>query len=851
VRIQEVRVEHIPVARHLIFAAVQLASPIEEVDWDFDTEDQAWVWRSKPRKARIKEIELVLETVFSDRISKKPDVLIFPEYSVPKEALKRIDFQKLANQTSTIIVAGSYFESDLSLPLFFGQNICSIYVPNSEVVTIGKKHAAGAEKGLISATKLPNVARFIWHPDGQDPVSISIFLCRDYLTPFSERTTEVSDLSDGERGRLSVLDWDREGLNIVVMNNSKSQLFEGAAAFDARELHGKRKAVLLANCAMDDSDLGTALIVPSLTRERADIVASLPPRTAGILLAELRLWGGIEVRRSDPDTKILYPLRHVGLFAIDFSKSGVISAIKAEKPAPLSRGIWHPAFLEELRKIVVLDFFVARATLVTIEDAFSSIEQRIRHVKAGFVRGVQDIMIRRYVPRYLLKNGKVPLSLPFSYMSDDEMQKMFEVGTESSNLQVIVYPEKLLKYRGAKVAQGQAWNAAHELIKDVVLTSDINELIERSCMLAKEVAISEHGQDKFEFPKDIGPVFSLGVESYMPLGSQYGARKEYYVLISAPRTERDETPSEEFRKQIVLDFLMNAASVREISEVDSKPQKFHYAIQIEASTYEVDEIIYRMHVWAHDNRISFGTRTYEVWKYLSRESIAGIEHTTMDEFERDFLADARQLAGNIRSLKLTNEQRRQIASAWQKSRAMLARVSSSRKSIGEFYLYLALHNFQRAGYEDDYFKKCKGSWLDLYVEVEELSQQMLIKELELTPATGSKSVTKEQIALGIEGRLPEKTSKNADWKELRKYPARMLAQYYDDLTSGRGKVARFRKHLKAITDIRNWAAHTGRDGPFEEFVNLRQDDWQQKFKNIDLATTQISEAIFDLANLPR
>jgi len=464
VRIHEEKIEHLNVARHLIFVAVQLTSPVEKLDWDFDTDKQAWVWRPNPKNARIRETQAALDMLFSSKPPKKPDIIIFPEYSVPKEAHKKIDFQQLADQNSTIIVAGSYFE-DLDTSPLFRKNVCHIYLPKSDAITIGKIHAAPDEKGVLPATELPNIARFVWEPPGQDPVSISVFLCRDYLTPFSENICDIHECLDaGVARRVSLLDWDREGINIIVMNNSKSQLFEGAAAFDVREVHGKRKAVLFVNCAQDNSDLGTALLVPSLSRERADIVASLPSRNAGVLFAEVRLWE-VVVQRRDPDTKKSFPVKHVGIFSIDFSKAAAaIFPLKMEKPAPLSRGIWHPAFLEELRKIIVLDFYVAESTLVTVAEAFA--KDQIRHVKAGFVRGVQDVMVRRYVPRYLQKNGRVPLSLPFSYLSDDDLRKVFTLNQNFSDLQVIIYTEKLLKYRGQKIQGGGQLEKSTRIYKE-------------------------------------------------------------------------------------------------------------------------------------------------------------------------------------------------------------------------------------------------------------------------------------------------------------------------------------------------------------------------------------------------
>jgi hypothetical protein len=842
-RVLEEKIEHIDVARHLIFVSIQLSSPVKDLDWEFDTERQAWTWRSNPRNKRINEVQRTLDFLFSDASPKVPDVIVFPEYTIPKEAHSKINFKKLASENSCIIIPGSYFEDSEADPKRFRNNVCHIYLPNSKVVTIGKIHAAPDEDGLAPARDLPNIARFVWEPPGLKPLSISVFLCRDYLTPFSEDGSGHPDDANIETNQnVSLLDWNREGINIVVMNNSRSQLFESAAAFDVREVHGQRKAVLLTNCASDDSDLGTALLVASPTRERADIAASIPPKITGVLFAEVRLWDMV-FKRGGPDYKKSFPVKYVGLYSIDFANPIAIKPITAEKPAPLGRGIWHPAFLEELRKIIVLDFFVAQSTLVTVANAFA--DGQIQHVKAGFVHGIHDVMIRRYAPRYLQRSGRVPLSLPFSHLLDNELRDIFAIGRGFPELQVIIHPEKLLKYRGAQVPNGDDWNRAHEAIKNIVVTADINELIKRSCAIANEIEPSGDNNEKFEIPPDLKQIFSLDVEPYMPIGPQYGNKKEYYVLIRAQRSEKDETPSERFRQQVILGTLMSDPNVREISEVESKPQKFHYAIQLETSSYDLDDIVFRMHEWAHDNNIAFGTRTYELWRYLSRDSIAGIERTTMEEFERDFLAEAKQLAVDIRSLILTNDQRRKIASAWQSARFTMAQFGSCRRHVGEFYLFLTLYNFQKTSAESDYFQGCETAWLQMVRHMERMAEDLLIEALSLKPVGGSGKPTREDIAKEIERKIENKISKNTEWKEIKKYPVRIAAQYFDDLVGSKDHLIRFRRHLSEIFGKRNWVAHSDHD-LFEEFINLRGQDWPEKLKKVELATTQVSEALMDI-----
>lgn len=842
----EQTIGHIDGARHLNFVSVQLKAPIEDKDWDFDKNEKKWVWRPNPRAKRVQEVRNLVSFLLSPRSPRKPDVIVFPEYCVPKEAHLQIDFPRLAAENNCILIPGSYFEDDAARPPLhseaenprhaFRQNICHIYLPDSKIITIGKIHEAPGEKGFLPATDLPNIARLVWHPPGQQPVSISIFLCRDYLTPFCEETEPSGeDASSAKKSRrVSLLDWEREGINIVVMNNTRSELFQGAAGADIRDVHGKRKAVLFSNAGQDGSDLGTALIAASPTRERADVAVSLLPKIEGVLFTEVRLWQ-VKAVKEQPDTKESFPVDYVASYSIDSTDPLDISPVTSERPPPLYRGVWHPAFLEQRQLNVVLDFFVAQSTLVPISEAFET--YRIRHVKAAFVRGVQDLMIRRYTPKYLQENGSVPLSLPYSYIKDEEFGEVFEHKHFVPDLQVIIYPARILKYRGKHVPQ-KDWDRTLASINRIALRSDSRALVESACALAREAELDEHGG--LRTTADLRTIFSLGAEQCRPADAESRGEREYYILVRAQRSLRDGTPSDEFRKQMVLSYLLAHPLVMEICEIASQPPQFNYCIQMTATSGEVDEVLLTMHGWAHSNDISFGTRTYELGRTLRRDAVSGIQYIDMEEFERDFLGQAKKLAGDIQAATWDNEQRRTIALLWRKGCDELAPLGDIRDDISAFFVYVALYNFQRTGAEADYLDGAGRAWISLFQRLEQMAEQILIDVLGLSPSSSI-----GEIAAAIEDRFREKVKKIDDWYKISTSSYRMVVTFYNDLVGSRDRLAAFRRGAYQSAEIRNWLAHPGRV-KFTSFVAVSGKNWSDKFREIGDRSVLLCDALVDI-----
>jgi hypothetical protein len=200
VRIHIERLDHIEDVDELTFAAVQLAPP----DLIEMTATNIFEWQPAKRAIRIHDIRNILNALRSLPLARKPDVVIFPEYSVPPSAFERdgldwIDFQKYSSEGNCIVIAGSYF--DVRPGKTFRNNLCHVFLPSKELpITISKAEASPQEKKILNTiSDLPNAVRLLWKAPGQDIVSINVFLCRDYLSPFEKEHELVRTVSEQSR----------------------------------------------------------------------------------------------------------------------------------------------------------------------------------------------------------------------------------------------------------------------------------------------------------------------------------------------------------------------------------------------------------------------------------------------------------------------------------------------------------------------------------------------------------------------------------------------------------------------------------------------------------------------------
>jgi hypothetical protein len=828
-------ISHIGPARDLIFAAVQLDPPA----LDPVTKNKTYEWKAPKRAARIDDIKNILAALFAPAFSKKPDIVIFPEYSVPEEAFNRIAFQEFANTHRAIIIAGSYFDIDDSKKTF-RNNISKIFVPDrGEPLSICKASPSPREIDFLKTNPaMPNVARLLWSPPTMKPLSINIFLCRDYLTPFKHSEASKPEAPDTIE-HVSLLDWMHEGINIAVLNNRDPTLFEAAAGFDVRMMHGMRKLVLVVNSSNESNLLATTLFGPSKDPNReADVAAKIASDEEGVLIVQTRLWN-VKGSKDFPDTVESFPVSHWE--ALTYNRAdGCLRPAKKEQPIPEKRRIFHPAFLAALRKDMLIEFYVAKS-IQEVERAFDS--NKIRHVTASHVRGIEDIVIRRYIDKRTTEGG-IPekLSLPFCYLTDKDFDRAFDTSSNASSLKILIDPKHIMKIRGVAVPpqSPEEWKATSE---EILAAIDYGLEEKEALAFAKGIPSSTNIPKKFE------PIFSLGTEEIVPIGKDHkNGIREVYVLVSSEGHEGS-AATRPFMIYI-NDHLMKDKKVRDICQITKiLPQKrqspFEFLLRLKCTAFETDDVIYSMQKWAARNKVRVGTRTYDLWRHITRNSIDGIIDGRLTEAEQVFLAGLFSIDPEA-NWNLAGEIRERLAESALRHDAELRKLGrlgvEAGRHLKDFYYNLVLVNIDTPRDKIRYVEDSQKAWTQLYKYFERWSKALLAHALKEPPTISNSALTSALLA-----KFSKELEKTPE--SVKNDPIRMFVRFYPICRPSAPvqlmNVAREANNL--ITPPRNYSSHGGNETEWSDFIRLNRDDWQAPLEQLEAKANLMCKLLVELS----
>lgn len=685
-----------------------------------------FVWTSQSHIDRRKrKVSLLLQNIKE----LKSNIIVFPEYSVPKEC--HSTFQSFADGNGCVIVAGSYYEYRRDDPLF-RNNVCRVYIPHQPPLTIVKKHKyLNEEEALETASGFPNVARLVWTENTGKTFSTSVYICRDYLIPYA---------SDGGPDQISQMDWENVGLNIVVMCSSQATLFEGQAAFDVRRMRGKGKFVALCNCcgtSMEGSQgAGSALLGPTqeYRRKYGDVIEKLPGDEEAILTAEVSLdkvaeigvLGLIEIK---PDKHIYDPLRSVSKSRVRWlaSESGVNFDPIIEL-AVRKRGVWHPAFLDVVGRNIAMELRTTQR-YGAVKEAFK--KSKIQLVSAVGLVGLHDVMLRYYET---MGRDEVLSQQPYSNLGVAEFEKLLP---PDKRFKLSVRPDNICKYRTVPVRDSRReWTAKKKQIEELlprkVDSARRKELLGVICRLARDWNAADVTE---AMRREVTPVFFEQPEITPVVGPGAGnnLRQRYVMVLIAGE---DEGKCASFERNIIRPWLMSCEKVRSIYRVqvvEGGPE-FQFWLDIVADPWEADKLVLELDRRCEETNIEIGTRSMDVMDYLAFQSVEGIENTDLGH---EFLAFKAAVAA-IDEVALNAVDTGMVrdhyylaiycARAWVDQTDLLDGPvwREVRESVSKFYGYLFCGNC--VVIEDEkkkYLRYAGTAWHDIYQILEAKCRQIL------------------------------------------------------------------------------------------------------------------------------
>jgi hypothetical protein len=652
-------------------------------------------------------------------------LIAFPEYAIPKEA--HAGLQSYVDQHNCIIVPGSFYETDQT-SLLSKNNVCCIYAPNTtEPIQIVKQNGFQEEQdALVVSDRVPNVMHLIGENKIIPKFSISVAICRDYLVPY-----EI----DSSQRYVSLLDWANPGLNVVIMCSSQMSLFESRGAFDVRGLPGERRITALCNVAGVGIEgrnvVGSAILGPRSDPDSGlgDIIESLRGEEEGIIVGDLLL-NNPELARVEwkPDKKLFVPIKRTEKFRIndmrDLAGQPTIALTGIEEPAPVERGVWHPAFLEHLDLRIVIDLFITRQ----YEQMKEAIDHKqIKYVSAFSVEGKYDLLVRYYKSAHTRSSFRDTL---FTTLTADQFGDIF--GDE--NTQIVIAPEDIIKYRTIPVLQNyqdkRAWSRRRTAIEQLIPTNRANrrrrKFLERISRLSRNWNDPRYNQSDRD---EVSAVFFESREQVPPISSYDTGRthlREKHILISIGEANK----RREFESEIINKKLIPLHQVRSIYRInnDVDGTRFDYWVDVFAEPWEIAEIVLGIGSWGNKLKLPTGTRTMEVLKFHLMESVEGVHAIDLGHEVYLFLADTRRIDEEIWSAVSSPDQARQdiqflqtCSMGWydQQDAPEGQDAERLRRNVRSFYCYLFWGNVtDDPEKKSDLLLKAGAAWASIFQHVE-------------------------------------------------------------------------------------------------------------------------------------
>jgi hypothetical protein len=759
VRQQRIAVDALKGCKRVRLVLVQLRSPFSnengeeelEIQHSYKTKRIRWTDEAHVEK-RMQDFLAILDDIEAECFKDSElRIVVFPEYAVPRDCYEGL--QSFADEHNCILIPGSHYQDNHDLPLRHN-NVCTIFLPRQESITIVKKNGWREEADVIETDPArPNIVHLMGENDILKQFSISVAVCRDYLMPYGEIT---------EDGSNCLLDFTRPGVNIVVMCSSQVRLFEARAAFDIRDLPGPRRITALCNCSGLGIEgavtFGSAILGPQERPETTwnDVVTSLPGDQEGIVQADIFLnMPQLALIEIKPDKKTLAPVRHALSYTFNNRPHGKgkpsIPLAQRQNVGPIERGVWHPAFLEHLQLCMVLHLFRTK-NIDLLESAMRS--HKIRNVSSFAIEGKQDALFHYYRSvsvgdsDFRIKNCLT--------LGDAEYDKIF-LGNGHA---IVVRPEDIIKFRTIAVPSKQetdGWQTEKRKIARLVpkqLNRERRIRLKHITQLARDWNAQSVPAAERESLSDV----FFAEREYVSTASAYASgrnnvREKFVLIADGAKTSAEKKA---FELQVVHKRLGPLPEVRSIYKIDTTIDEadFNYWIDIVAEPWKIAEVVLGISTWGNRAGLETGTRTMEVLKFYSTESVTGVYATDLPTEVREFLDEAKQLNAYVAqppaSQVIVDAYELLIAcgTAWYHQTNSIdgPEATSIVESVTIFYVNLFFGNIvAEPESQRKHFETSGDAWLRIYKKLETLFDTMLKRHFNVADAESARELAKQRI----------------------------------------------------------------------------------------------------------
>jgi hypothetical protein len=447
-------------------------------------------------------------------------------------------------------------------------------------------------------------------------------------------------------------------------------------------------------------------------------------------------------------------------------------------------------------------------------------------------------LIKKYVEQHTWVKHTIPgLAPPHAFLSDKDSEEAFEIDDKHvPHTKFLIDPRHIIKFRGEEVARqtDDEWNAmCQEFSRTIGTRRDaLQQIISISTSIPPGATIDERYRR----------IFCLGEEDVVPLGKQYQNR-ETYVAIAAERTEIDRV-RDYIRNDLVKDKRIR--DIYEVADDDIKPEsvhhKFAFLLRLKCNVFDTDEVVEALQNWAAE-KLRIGTRSYDLWHNISRDSIAAIGDQTTEE-ELRFLNDLFEVDQSY-TWVLGPELRERFAHTLSGKvrdfgKIRTAEVLRLQNSLKQFFYRVCLYNtVDDTEAQFRCARDARQAWLELFSFVENAARTLLTKQLHMSYDAEATDISKAVIA----------KLKLAEQKRETNL-VRLFGTSYDALAGRPASPTshRVRTNIEAIAPLRNHAAH---DNPqWRREITIKGEQWEAAFdalvQNVDVLYRLIADFAHEL-----
>lgn len=512
------------------------------------------------------------------RLPLRPDVVVFPEYSLPlmKATIGRL--QEKANEHRFVIIPGSD-----SFPESKSSNVytkCPVILPDcSSPIWVTKRQLSQWEMGLIDVPERSSSPIFTWDANGAR-YWLSVYLSLDFTLAQSET----------QRGG---------GIFIVPMCSPDIYSFLGWADAALRLENGS--ATVLCNCVGEGAAGQSGVVAVAPDSRPFNPAFAFPDSKEAIAVFELDCQQLAPPKKTNPSFK--FPLGRRYFYSLEstpgsteFTPLGI-----GQKPV-LMRGIINPGLFDNLGKKMRIAFLSA-TNLWEAEDKLEGQDFEVLTVVSGkwdlIITHLHENTYDMIFDVAQMVNWKTSKAGSDSgdISANDSLSESFPFFTVTAYFKVLGVATNQIPR--AVASETRAPNL-EEIVQIVKLGNDWND-----------ADVSDETRERF-------------LRTGWILGSTSKEPGKVSAIVTISLEYPDHKPVDKAFEERVLPNLVSDPRVTSIYQGKSRGLDIHYLLRVSANTDTLMSLVETIQKLAFNARILVTTSTYLVAKRLSRLSIERI-----------------------------------------------------------------------------------------------------------------------------------------------------------------------------------------------------------------------------------